>query len=150
MHHVSVTREINAPASAVWAVLADFPNIADWNGGVKVSYSTGDAAEGVGATRHCDLSPTGSLEEMIREWEPEKKMVVSIDSASMLPIRKGLATFTLGDTGDAATTGMQLDYDFETKWGFVGKLMGGSMTKQLTKGFTGFLEDLEAAATSTG
>jgi hypothetical protein len=53
-------------------------------------------------------------------------------------------TFTLTDNGGSTTT--TVDYDFETKWGPIGSMMGGSIEKQLTKGFTGFLGDLDTAA----
>ena len=149
MRSVSVSREVPASTSSVWGVLADFPNIADWNGGVKTSYTTGDQIDGVGATRHCDLSPTGSLEETIREWHPREKLVVSIDSATKLPIEKGLATFTLAEGDQPGSTTVGLLYEFDTKWGIAGRLMGGVMERQLTKGFAGFLADLEAAATAT-
>lgn len=130
----------------VWDVMADFPNVADWNGGVKNSYSTGEATSGVGATRHCDLSPTGTLEETIREWTPGEKFVVSIDSSTKLPIKQGLVTFDLSDGADAASSKVDVRYDYETKWGIAGKALGGLLDRQLTKGFSGFLSDLETAA----
>ena len=148
MGTISVRREIPVSASAVWDVLADFPNIADWNGGVKTSYATGEQTEGVGATRHCDLAPTGGLEETVREWQPEEKLVVSIDSTARLPIRTGLATFELSADDDAPSTRVALTYDYKSKWGVIGTLMGGMVQKQLTKGFEGFLSDLSAAATA--
>lgn len=129
--------------------MADFPNVADWNGGVKNSYSTGDATSGVGATRHCDLSPTGTLEETIREWTPGEKFVVSIDSSTKLPIKQGLVTFDLSDGADAASSNVDVTYDYETKWGIVGKALGGLLDRQLTKGFSGFLSDLETAASQS-
>jgi len=147
MRNVNVSRQIQSSASGVWDVLADFPNVADWNSGVKTSYATGESSGGVGATRHCDLSPAGALEETVREWEPSKKMVVSIDSASRLPIKKGLVTFDLTAQGDDLTT-VTVDYDYETKWGLLGRAMGGLLDRQLTRGFDGFLTDLDTAATS--
>ena len=54
MRVVRVSRQIEASRDKVWAVLADFPNIAAWNSGVNQSYSTSDATAGVGAKRHCD------------------------------------------------------------------------------------------------
>ena len=149
MRTVAVSRDIAAPSTAVWAVLADFPNIADWNGGVKKSYATGQATEGVGATRHCDLAPAGTLEETVREWTIGEKMVISIDSTTKLPIEQGVATFDLeGGEGSAPTT-VNLNYEYSTKWGLVGKMMGGLLTRRLTKGFQGFLTDLDAAATKS-
>ncbi len=144
MRQITVQRSMPAPRSAVWAVLADFPNIAQWNSGVAKSYATSDAIGGVGAQRHCDLSPAGTLEETIRAWDPENKMVVSIDSATKLPIRRGEVTFTLTEQGDGSAT--EIDYRYDTKWGVVGRLMGPLLDSQLTKGFNGFLVDLEAAA----
>ncbi|MGI9615100.1 MAG: SRPBCC family protein [Acidimicrobiales bacterium] len=145
MRSISVSRSIPASEQAVWDVLADFPNIADWNTGVKTSYATGDAAEGVGATRHCDLSPTGVLEETIRVWEPTERLVISIDSTKRLPIKRGEVTFELD--GDTNTTSIELRYDYETRFGPIGKLMGPMIDKQLTGGFDGFLADLDTAAT---
>jgi hypothetical protein len=128
----------------VWAVLADFPNIADWNGGVKKSYSTGDATSGVGAQRHCDLAPTGALEETIREWTPEERVVISIDSTKKAPVKSGLGTFTLEGDGDSTT--VSLVYDFQPRFGPIGTLIGPLLDKQFNKSFTGFPSDLEAAA----
>jgi len=144
MRTINVNRDIASPRSAVWAVLADFPNIADWNSGVKKSFSTGEASGGVGATRHCDLAPMGELEETIAEWQPEEKLVISIDTASKLPLKSGIATFTL--VGDGDSTATTIDYAFEPRFGPIGKLMGGMLDKQFRKGFTGFLEDLDTAA----
>jgi len=144
MREVVVERDIQAPRSAVWAVAADYPNIADWNTGVKKSYSTSADTQGVGAQRHCDLAPAGGLEETIREWVPEERMVISIDSTSKMPIKSGLASFDFGEAD--AVTPTRLRYQYETKWGPIGRLMGSMLDKQLQKGFTGFLADLETAA----
>ena len=130
--------------SAVWSVLADFPNIADWNGGVATSFATSEAVSGVGARRHCDLSPTGELEESVREWEPESRMVISIDSAKKLPLRSGLVTFLFDDDNGHSRT--RIDYRYTTKWGVLGALLGPMLDGQLRKGFAGFLADLEAEA----
>jgi len=139
MRNIQITHPVDAPKAAVWAVLADFPNVSTWNSGVKASHDTGDGVTGLGAQRHCDLAPVGSLEETIREWEPNEKLVVSIDSASKLPISNGLATITLGD-GEVS-----IDYDYETK-GLIGRITAPILNRQFQKGFTGFLEDLEKAA----
>lgn len=147
MRNVQVERSMRAPRSQVWAVLADYPNIADWNEGVTKSYSTSEATEGVGAKRHCDLAPLGGLEETIAEWEPEERMVVSIDSASRIPVKRGLVTFTLVETGDEMTgTTVTLRYEYVPKGGPLGALIGPLLDGQLRKGFTGFLEQLETAA----
>ncbi|NNC81266.1 MAG: SRPBCC family protein [Acidimicrobiales bacterium] len=144
MGNVIVTKNLKASRSAVWEVLADYPNIAAWNSGIKHSEATSDATSGVGAQRHCDLSPVGGLEETIREWEPETRMVISIDEVTTLPIKTGLAAFDLVDGGDS--TSVTITYDFEMKGGPIGAAMGPVMKGQLEKGFGGFLDDLEIAA----
>ena len=148
MRVVRVSRQIKASRDKVWAVLADFPNIAAWNSGVNKSFSTSDATAGVGAKRHCDLAPMGALEETVVRWEEQKCMEISIDSAAKLPMARGLAAFTL--SGDDAVTDVSVEYNYEPKFDFLGQLMGSLMLdRQLTKGFTGFLQDLEQASQST-
>ena len=59
MRNVKVERTVAAPRSSVWAVLADYPNIVDWNEAVKNSYAIGDVTEGVGAQRQVDVGSKG-------------------------------------------------------------------------------------------
>ena len=145
MAEIQVSRTINASKSDVWAVLADYPNIMDWNSGIKLSKSTSEAQQGVGATRHCDLKPAGGLEETIREWEPESRLVISIDEATKIPIKSGLATFSLGD-GAEGSTPFTLHYAYKTKGGPFAGIVATLMKGALKKGFSGFIDDLETAA----
>ena len=145
MRTIEVEREIEAPRGDVWAVLADFPNIASWNTGVKSSFATSEATDGLGARRHCDLAPMGALEETIQVWEPEARMDISIDSAKGLPIRHGLAKFTLQRS--ASGTHVSVVYSYEPEFGVLGRLMGRLVIDgQLTRGFNGFLKDLDRAS----
>ena len=145
MRSVTTSRRIDVPARDVWAVLADFSNIADWNGGVKKSFSTSEVLQGVGARRHCDLAPAGQLEETVREWRPNEQMKVSIDSASRLPIDHALATFDLIATGSDDATDVTVTYEYEPGWGIVGRALGPLLDRQFVKGFAGLLSDLETA-----
>ena len=144
MRSIEVERVISAPRAAVWGVLADFPNIADWNSGVKKSFSTGTQATGLGATRHCDLAPFGGLEETATGWTPNEQLIVSIDSSKKLPIKRGSVVFDLADRGDG--THIAMNYEYESKFGVLDGLLGGALHKKLTAGFEGFLEDLDNAA----
>jgi carbon monoxide dehydrogenase subunit G len=145
MRSIKVSRRIPSAPEKVWAVLADFPNIAAWNTGVAKSFATSDSTSGVGAQRHCDLAPFGELEETVKEWDDTRRMVISIDSAKKLPIARGQATFDLGPAGDG--TEISVTYAYEPKFGVLGQIMGSlALDRQLTKGFKGFLKDLDAAA----
>ena len=145
MRSIKVNRRIPAAPAKVWAVLADFPNIAAWNSGVAKSFSTSEATDGVGARRHCDLAPFGELEETIKEWDEPHRLVVSIDSAKKLPIAHSLVTFVLVPAEDATET--SIEYAYKPKFGLLGQIMGSlALDGQLTKGFNGFLKDLDAAS----
>lgn len=143
-NNVIINRDIDATPDQVWSVLADFANIAAWNGGVKTSYSTGGDPTGVGAQRHCDLAPMGELEETIVEFHPGEKMVISIDKAKKIPVKQGLMTFTMAPS--ATGTQFELNYRYAAKGGPLSGLVGRMLDGQLTKGFGGFIDDLEKAA----
>ena len=146
MRHVNLSKKIDAPRQVIWDILADFGNVADWNTGINKSHSTGDAANGVGATRYCDLGPGGALDETIREWEPNRRMAISIDAATKAPIKGALGTFVLtGD--DNGPTEVALQFDYTPKGGPIGNIFGRVLDKQFTKGFHGYFEDLDSTAT---
>ena len=145
MRSIKVTRRIPSAPEKVWAVLADFPNIATWNTGVAKSFATSDSTSGVGAQRHCDLAPFGELEETVKEWDDKRRMVISIDSAKKLPIAHGEVTFVL--TAAEHGTDISVTYAYEPKFGVLGQIMGSLvLDRQLTTGFNGFLKDLDAAS----
>ncbi len=139
-----IQRTIAAPRSAVWAVLADYPNIADWNEGVQRSVALGDAVEGLGAQRHCELTPSGAMRETVTEWEPEEKMAVAIDKIEKMPVAEATMTFTLADSG--TTTSITMSYDFAPKGGPFAFLIAAMLNRPMTKGFNGFIDNMESAA----
>ena len=140
MRSITVKRRTSAAPAAV---LADFPNIAAWNSGVMKSFSTSESTSGVGAQRHCDLAPFGALEETVKEWEEERRLVVNIDSVKKLPMSRGVATFLLNAAGDGAT-----EVANQPKFGVIGQLLGSiALDGQFTTGFTAFLKDLDTAST---
>ncbi len=146
MRNVKVERTVAAPQSSVWAVLADYPNIGDWNDGVKNSYAIGDATEGVGAQRQIELVPTGArrMKETVAEWVPEERMVIAIDKVEKLPIKQATMTFTLSDGGE--TTPFTMSYDYELKGGALAYIYGPLLARLMKKGFNGFIDNLQPTA----
>ena len=72
-------------------------------------------------------------------------MVVSIDSAKKLPIAHAEVTFVLSPTDDATEVSVKLRLQAEV-W-LTRTIMGSlALDRQLTKGFKGFLKDLDAAS----
>jgi uncharacterized protein YndB with AHSA1/START domain len=145
MRHVKLERTLAVARSSVWAVLADYPNIADWNDGVMNSYAIGDATEGVGAQRQTELAPDGEMRmrETVAEWVVEERMVVDIDKMEKMPVKKATMTFTL--SGGDETTLFTMTYDYEPK-SAMWSLLGPVLDRQFGKGFNGFIDILEPVA----
>jgi uncharacterized protein YndB with AHSA1/START domain len=145
MRNVKIERTLAVAQSSVWAVLADFPNIAEWNDGLKKSYAIGDATEGVGAQRQTELAPDGkmTMRETVTEWIPEEKMVIAIDKIEKMPVKQATMAFTL--SGGDETTLVTMSYDYEPK-SALWSLLGPILDRQMSKGFNGFIDYLEPAA----
>ena len=146
MRNVKAERTLAAPRSSVWAVLADYPNIGDWNDGIKNNYAIGDQTEGVGAQRQTEIVPNGKMRmrETVSEWVPEEKMVLVIDNIEKQPIKAATMTLTL--SGDGDSTPCTMTYDYEPKGGPLAFVFGPMMDGQMKKAFQGFMENLESAA----
>jgi uncharacterized protein YndB with AHSA1/START domain len=145
MRNLKVERTLAAPRSSVWAVLADYPNIVDWNEGVKSSYAIGDATEGVGAQRQVDLELRGAaMRETVTEWVPEERMVIEVDKIEKQPVKQATMTFTLSDGGE--TTPFTMSYDYELMGGRLAVIYAPLLARLFNKGFNGFIDNLEPAA----
>ncbi len=146
MRNVKLERTLAVARSSVWAVLADYPNIADWNDGLKKSYAIGDATEGVGAQRQTELVPDGAMRmrETVDEWVPEERMVIAIDKIEKMPVRQARMTYTLSDGGE--TSLFSMSYEYEPKGGPLAFILGLMIDRQMNKGLNGFVDNLEPAA----
>ena len=144
MRNITIERTVAAPRASVWAVLADYPNIADWNDGVQNSSAIGEAVEGVGAVRQVELTPSGAMRETVAEWVPEEKMVISIDQIEKMPVNDARMTFTLAERGEG--TSVTMSYDYDPKGGPFGFLVAAMLSRPMNKGFNGFIDSLERAA----
>lgn len=146
MRNIKEQRSVAAPRSSVWAVLADYPNISDWNEAMTNSYGIGEATEGVGAERRCEFGSKGSIRmrETVTEWVPEQRMVVVADETEKQLLRQGTMTFTLAEAGE--TTPFTMSYEYEAKGGPLTSIYGPMLDRVLKKGFNAFIDDLETAA----
>ena len=139
-----VTRTTDKTPEQLWEVLADFPNIADWYGGLKTSVSTSESANGVGATRHCELAPMGAIDERILEWDEGEHVKISAFKYEKAPIKNAIADFRITPDGDQ--TRLDLSFDFTPKGGVAGRAATPALKAALTKGFNQMLEDWDTAA----
>jgi uncharacterized protein YndB with AHSA1/START domain len=144
MRNIKIERTVAAPRADVWAVLADYPNISAWNDGVQNSYALGEALEGIGAQRQCELIPSGAMRETVKEWVPEEKMVITIDQIEKVPVKDATMTFTLADNGES--TPFTMSYDYDAKGGPLSFVVAAMLSRPMNKGFNGFVDSLERAA----
>ncbi len=146
MSNFTVSRETTQGRDELWAVLADFPNIADWTAGLTASHATSERTSGVGAQRHCDLSSGGTLEETVREWDEGHTLTISIDEVTKVPLKRATSTFRIDKSAKGHTITMETD--FTPKGGPFGRLLGPVLKPLLKKGNGGLLKEWEAAADS--
>ena len=142
--NISSTETINAPRSEVWALLSDFQNWHDWTSQIKTIKQTSEAAQGVGAGRHCQLAPAGRTDEEILEWVPEERLVISLFNVKVLPVKGSTTTFTLKAIDDT-TTEVTMAPEVEPKGGFLAPFIGKRLQKRLPKASAGLLADLKVA-----
>ena len=90
---------IEASKERVWEALADFGNNYLWNPAVVHSHSTSEAPNGVGSTRHCDLTvPKASIEERVVDWVENEQMRIEIfDGRRKPPFKEALGNVTLAN-----------------------------------------------------
>jgi hypothetical protein len=101
--------QIAARKEDVWQVLADFGAIEKWSPIVLRSYSTTEVHEGVGAARHCDLFPRGTVEEQVVEWEPGRHIGINVDPAG--PIASQRADFDVAESGAQVDVTMAITFE---------------------------------------
>ncbi len=138
----SINREIKIDQEqlTVWNILSDIGAIENFNPTVKKSFCTSEEKSGIGASRHCDLLPMGSVEERVTRWEKGKMLSMEIYESKGTPML-GEALFTLSKEGDGTLATMKLDY--KMKGGFAGKFMGLMMRGKLERTVEGILSGLK-------
>ncbi|MCB0154573.1 MAG: SRPBCC family protein [Anaerolineae bacterium] len=130
MSSVTKTEEIEATKEQVWSILADLETIQNYNPVVARSYYTSQTKEGVGATRHCDFSPMGSVEERVVSWKDGECYSVEVYESRMMPIIV-TAHFHLHAQGGRTTVKLVMDY--KMKGGKLGALAEKPMQPQVAK-----------------
>lgn len=120
---------INAPKARVWEVLANIGSVQRYHPGVAKSWYTTEQREGVGACRHCDLLPMGTVEERIVEWNEGESYTIEIYEGSKTPpFNKAFAYISLRVDGDATVVRMTMEYTM--KFGPIGALMDALIVRK--------------------
>ncbi len=146
--HLTVRRQVGASRASVWAVLADFPNLADHWGGLKASRPIGDQTHGVGARRQVDLKPVGALVETVTAWEEGRTLATTNQPSALVPFKQAEAQLTLEPVGDG--TAITFDYRYVPRGGSMGRVTGPGIDRMLRKNFESMLAAIEEAALNAG
>lgn len=129
MTTLSAQVRIDAPKDVVWDALADFGATWKYNPNVITSRSLTEAAGGVGAERHCDLTFSGAtVQERILEWDEAGSYVVEIyDGDKLPPIKNIIAHLSVSEEDGYTIAEGTMTYD--TKFGPVGWVMDRLMVR---------------------
>jgi Polyketide cyclase / dehydrase and lipid transport len=146
--HLTVQRQVAASCPSVWAVFADFPNLADhWNG-LKASRPIGDQTHGVGARRKVDLKPVGALVETVTVWEEGRTIATTNQPSVLVPFKQAESRLTLEPNGDG--TAITFDYRHVPRGGPMGRVTGPVIDRMLRRDFERMLTAIEEAAQNAG
>lgn len=129
MTTISREIEINAPKQEVWKVISKFGDICNSSPGVERSYVTSKQQEGVGATRHCDLTMNGAtLEEKITEWIEGESLKIDVFELNNLPgVKTMQADFKIRGNGESSFLTANLHYTMKN---FAFNIMNNLMLKK--------------------
>lgn len=146
--HIMVQRRMSASPGSVWALYADFPNLArHWNG-LRATRAIGGQTSGVGARRRVELKPMGSMEETVTAWEEGRRIDTQNQPSVPVPFKQAKSTLTLEPDGHGTLA--TFDYRYVPRGGPLGRFTGPLIDKMLTATFTGMLAATDEAARANG
>ncbi len=146
--HITVQRRMAASPGSVWAVFADFPNLASHWSGLRATRAIGHQTSGVGARRHVELKPIGTMDEAVIAWEEGRRIDTENHPSVLVPFNRAQTMLTLDpeDGGTLAT----FDYHYLPRGGPIGRFTGPMIDRMLTASFTEMLAATEEAALANG
>ena len=142
--HITVHRRMAAPVDAVWAVLADFPNLADHWSGLRSTRAIGEQTQGVGARRFVKLMPMGSMEETVTRWEDGRTISTRNLPSASVPFSRAASTLHIEPDGDG--TAATFSYHYLPRGGPLGRLTGPLIDLMLAALFRSMLAAVEKGA----
>ena len=142
--HITVRRWMAAPVDSVWAVFADFPNLAKHWRGLRETRAIGEQTSGVGARRLVKLKPMGSMEETVVMWEDGRGLATKNRPSGSVPFSQAEATLHIEP--DADGTSATFEYQYLARGGPLGRVTGPLIDRMLTANFKSMLAAVATAA----
>ncbi len=148
MATVERVRTFTAPCERVWAVLADFGQIAEWAGNVDHSVVLTAVGEGEGAARRVQVGRLALIETIV-DWDPPRRLAYSIAG---LPPRLGevVNEWTLEAMGEQTRVILATSVDPGPRppQQGVGRLVAGRMAKASDKMLDGLASHLTTGSST--
>lgn len=141
---LKVQRRMTASTPSVWALFGDFPNLASHWSGLRATSAIGQQRSGVGARRHVELKPIGSMDETVTVWEEGRRIDTENHPSVSVPFSRAETTLTLEPDHDGTLA--TFTYRYAPRGGPLGRLTGPLLDKMLTADFTEMLASIEEAA----
>ena len=141
--HLTVQRRVTPSPASVWALCADFPNLAEHWDGIKASRLLGDQTRGVGARREVHLKPLGTLVETVTAWDEGRMVATANQPSALVPFKEAASRLTLDPDGGG--TMITFDYSFMPRGGPLGRLTGPVIERMLRSTFESLLAAFEDA-----
>jgi hypothetical protein len=139
---------MSASTGSVWALYADFPNLASHWTGLRATSAIGDQAGGVGARRQVRLKPVGRMEETVTVWEEGHRIDTQNQPSWSVPFKQARSSLTLEPDGEGTVT--TFDYHYLPRGGPLGRITGPLIDRMLTATFADMLAASEKAALANG
>ena len=146
--HIRVNRRIPAPTGSVWAVFADFPNLARHWKGLRSTTAMGEQTSGLGARRRVGLKPIGSMDETVTVWQEGRRIDTENQPSTLVPFSHAASSLTLEPDDDG--TMANFAYRYRPRGGPIGRITGPLIDRMLTRTFNDMLVALEEVALSNG
>jgi len=142
--HIMVQRRMSASRDSVWALYADFPNLANHWSGLRATRAIGAQTSGVGARRHVDLKPIGSMEETVTAWEEGRRIDTGNQPNALVPFKRAASSLRLEQDGNGTLA--TFNYRYLPRGGVIGRFTGPLIDRMLTATFTDMLAATGEAA----
>lgn len=114
---------VNATKEDVWKVISNYGDIYKFNPVVRKSYITSSQNQGIGATRVCELFPTGKLSETIKEWFEGEGFLLEVIPIEKLPPVKNFTTSFGVEKLSGNKTRVSISLNYQMKLGITGKII---------------------------
>jgi len=117
----------------------------EWTQGYS---AIGDQTSGVGARRHVQLKPIGSMDETVTTWEEGRRIDTHDEPSRSVPFKQAESSLTLEPDNDGTLA--TFHYRYVPRGGPLGRLTGRLIDKMLTATFTDILAAAKEAAVANG